>query len=918
MEYTANLIPTMTSDTTPSGVASASSVLFGFYSAFRAFDKVLTMPNIWHSDSTGQPYWLQYQFDSVQTIAKYTLTSRDDVNSNMPQDWTFEGSNDGSNWTVLDTQTGQTWTTSETKIFTFVNTTAYLYYRIYVTLTDSTYCNVVEMEMMAALTPSVDITTSLKTEVASDTDISFELSHCLSIVANLFKNIELFEDILLLLVKTFTFQNNIDLSLNKNTVVSSPINLSLKRTIHPQRSIYTDLLSSKLFSLDILFNLMKTVECYTDISLWFAVNYEAFNDITTCIRKHWTGTGAVSAVLSKEDVFDFTSDIRWKLERDTDVGFSLVNAATTAPAGLDAVDIYINGTLLTDVDNRTISWEWTANDSPGTCEFQVARNFDNYNTTLAGVNFPLSIGDTIEIYFSGIKKYHGEITGFDTAASEKTVVRGLDRKYKVNAYLSIYDYGRHAIFNPDDDVNLYQSTGAMLGYLLDDLVSKGVITGYTGLFNGVVVEQTEAEGTPYGKLITQLLDQSGTYKWNITPDGVLAIYERGGGSIKELPYQKSNTQLGLYDIIDCRFAVNNKSELITTAEVILGTESTESYLTYGRRLIREYVIRDWAYADEKPGLNSAAGVDSDEDEDPAAFLGFAKTESYSDIFQRYKIPSWKKGDILDEKYKPNITTTFPILSKTVAKAYSWDGTNLVKTETYSTLRWHQVRFCPYGFSIHSDEEGGYIRFSTPQVIIQKKQFVMRQGSWEVSDVMQYYALDHYLQCQVWRPTEHLLSEYPTIFDVVYVGNSGAGQKRRLSFTQLGISPGYTWEEIRNGEKLIHYVPPYNDTPYAIDRAKYFLASTNDAQTDGTVAITLDAQDYFGLNLGNRINIGNTLEANIYTNNNGFPLDVESMLFNVGSYMCTLQLAHKRKHICSEDLPERSTEANILRIVVHEA
>ena len=712
------------------------------------------------------------------------------------------------------------------------------------------------------------------------------------------------------------YNNSLESNLKKEIIPIDNILSSLKKSVSVYKTMSTSLILTKTGQKNILLDLKKKIVSSGNTSLWFARKYLVAKSITATLLKHWTGRGSVYISLAKEDVFDFASDIRWKLERGTDIGFALSTVTAPSPAGLDSVDIYINGTVLTDVDNTTISWEWTANDSPGTCEFQVARNFDNYNVTLTGVSSPLVIGDTIEIYFNGIKKYHGEITGFDTAATERTVVRGLDRKYAVNEYLCDRDYGRHAIFNPDDDVNMFQSTGAMLKYLLDDLVSKGVITGYTGLFTGVVVEQTESEGTPYGKLITQLLEQSGTYKWNITPDGVLEIYEKGGGSIKELPYQKSNIQIGLYDVIDCRFSVNDKSDLVTTAEVCLGSESTSSYLTYGRHVIKEWVVRDWQQADEKPGLNSAAGVASLEDEDPAAFLGFAKTESYSEIFQRYKIAGWKKGDILDEKYKPNIDTSFPILSKTVTKTYSWDGVNLIKTEVFTTLRTQQVRYCPYGFSIHSDEVGGYIRFSNPQVVITKKQYKMKQGSWEITDVTSYVALDHYLRCQVWRPTEHLLAEYPTIFDVVYEGNSGEGQRRRLSFTQLGISPGYTWEEIRDGEKMVHYVPPYNDTPYAIDRAKYFLASTNDAQTTGTLALTLDAQHYYALNLGHRINIGNTLEKNIYCNTNGFPLDIESMRFSVGSYTCMLQLSHQRKHICSVDLPERSTEANIIRIVVH--
>ena len=134
------------------------------------------------------------------------------------------------------------------------------------------------------------------------------------------------------------------------------------------------------------------------------------------------------------------------------------------PAGLDAVTIKIHDDLLEDVDIRTVNWEWTMNDVPATCEFQIARNFDNFNETLAGTSFPLAIGDKIEIYFGSILKYYGEIISFDIASSEKTLVRGVDRKFKINSYLCSKDYGRHSIFDPENPSSEYQNTGQMLKY----------------------------------------------------------------------------------------------------------------------------------------------------------------------------------------------------------------------------------------------------------------------------------------------------------------------------------------------------------------------------------------------------------------------------------------------------------------------
>src|SRR6478609_2237865 len=50
--------------------------------------------------------------------------------SRVPKTLTFEGSADGSSWTTLDTQTTQTFSGSTPRLFSFSNTTAYLYYRL--------------------------------------------------------------------------------------------------------------------------------------------------------------------------------------------------------------------------------------------------------------------------------------------------------------------------------------------------------------------------------------------------------------------------------------------------------------------------------------------------------------------------------------------------------------------------------------------------------------------------------------------------------------------------------------------------------------------------------------------------------------------------------------------------------------------
>jgi hypothetical protein len=82
-------------------------------------------------ENTG---WVAVQLAQPATVVRYALTSANDAPGRDPQDWTLEGSQDGSSWTVLDTQTGQSFGERfQTKEYAFSNGTAYTHYRLNIT-----------------------------------------------------------------------------------------------------------------------------------------------------------------------------------------------------------------------------------------------------------------------------------------------------------------------------------------------------------------------------------------------------------------------------------------------------------------------------------------------------------------------------------------------------------------------------------------------------------------------------------------------------------------------------------------------------------------------------------------------------------------------------------------------------------------
>jgi hypothetical protein len=153
---TTNIIPTMTSNTAPSGTASASTT----WSTVFPWDAFAPAQSGWITNAvtTG---WLQYQFPSAQTVLAYSIIpwSADTFPTRSPSAWTFQGSNDGSTWTTLDTRSNYTnaWVQNAAVYFTVPTSGSYLYYRLNITANGGdTYVGIHNLAMMttapAALT----------------------------------------------------------------------------------------------------------------------------------------------------------------------------------------------------------------------------------------------------------------------------------------------------------------------------------------------------------------------------------------------------------------------------------------------------------------------------------------------------------------------------------------------------------------------------------------------------------------------------------------------------------------------------------------------------------------------------------------------------------------------------------------------
>jgi hypothetical protein len=107
-------VPIMTSNTTPEGVASASSIRIHDFEAFKAFDKNIN--TYWYAGGHA-PQWIQYQFVKPVFVHTVVITGHEaGGNYYNPTSITIQASQDGS--TFIDIQTfNQEFTSTPTTLY---------------------------------------------------------------------------------------------------------------------------------------------------------------------------------------------------------------------------------------------------------------------------------------------------------------------------------------------------------------------------------------------------------------------------------------------------------------------------------------------------------------------------------------------------------------------------------------------------------------------------------------------------------------------------------------------------------------------------------------------------------------------------------------------------------------------------------
>jgi len=141
-------VPTMTSDTTPSGECFGDTVYASGYSYWKVFDR--DESSMWSSQNAAFPHYVGYDFGTGTIITSVAITSFGNANACRAKNFKIQGY-DGSSWD--DLYTGIMANSSSKQYFPFSNTTAYSKYRLYVTDsydTSSNICSIKELEFFSA------------------------------------------------------------------------------------------------------------------------------------------------------------------------------------------------------------------------------------------------------------------------------------------------------------------------------------------------------------------------------------------------------------------------------------------------------------------------------------------------------------------------------------------------------------------------------------------------------------------------------------------------------------------------------------------------------------------------------------------------------------------------------------------------
>lgn len=148
-------VPTMTSNTDPSGECFASSESSSSYAAWKAFDSN-SSSTYWRASGSAVPSYVGYKFENPEFITSVKLQCASDTYS--ASKFKIQASNDGEEWVDVSEEFTTAIPTTLTE-YNLINPGNYLYYRLYIiSLSSSSYAaRIRHIELYNTVLQNIDI-----------------------------------------------------------------------------------------------------------------------------------------------------------------------------------------------------------------------------------------------------------------------------------------------------------------------------------------------------------------------------------------------------------------------------------------------------------------------------------------------------------------------------------------------------------------------------------------------------------------------------------------------------------------------------------------------------------------------------------------------------------------------------------------
>jgi hypothetical protein len=495
-------------DIATGGTASASTIYGGGFEADKAFDKDNSGTR-WNSDNAGYPQWIKYDLGSgneeiVVSIRIYGVVY---LGNAAIRAFKVQGSNDNSNWDDLTT----TQEYPQTDVYydvAFTNTTAYRYYRLYLTSSWTSFDSIYEIYLY--------IETSDIVEETDDVTISDEIS-----VAGLINE-----------------SGNETISLSDNLNISGLI----REQINEATITITDTINQTLsiiykYGTKLITALTKVYNYTTDLRVGISPSYKYATNLHT------------SSLTNK----NYKTDLRVRNQ----------NYASITIGTLNDYVVKLDGVELTDIDYDTLNLTYNFNSSPSRAEFTLARRFDNLDQKLNGSSSVITNENKIEIFDGVTKLFTGYIMELDPNSSSDTVkVIAEDVRSKFKNSSMELKYGGQ--FEQDeDDADKYTKFEKNIQSAYVEIMTAigGLVSGYDSLpFPGSFVPEYSETYNDYASLLDAIILNTANVNWYIDENERLRFQKVGLGDIKTLKISSLTEQRHPYDLVISDITLNKRKQ----------------------------------------------------------------------------------------------------------------------------------------------------------------------------------------------------------------------------------------------------------------------------------------------------------------------------------------------------------------------